>query len=101
MRGTPSGLAFLVIPLGLHALLCACPESPASASRADAPPFDAQRAWKHLEAQVALGPRPSGSAAAEAARKYIEGELASYGLTPVREPFVGEGEICQGVEFCN
>jgi hypothetical protein len=58
--------------------------------------FDAQRAWAHLEAQVAFGPRPSGSDALEGARAYIEKELRSFGLEPVREAFTAEtplGEI--------
>ncbi|MAF66616.1 MAG: hypothetical protein CMJ84_13280 [Planctomycetes bacterium] len=59
-----------------------------SAGSADAPlVLDAQRAWAHLEAQVALGPRPSGSEAAEATRAYIEGALEGCGLQPVREAF--------------
>ncbi len=64
--------------------VCAC-----SASRAepDASAFDAARAWKHLEAQVALGPRPSASESNEKLRVYLEKELTSYGLAPVRETF--------------
>ena len=52
--------------------------------------FDAGRAWRHLEAQVALGPRPAGSSAAETLRAYLEGELTSYGLTPRRESFTAD-----------
>ncbi len=49
--------------------------------------FEAARAWKHMEAQVALGPRPSGSEANAKLRDYLCAELESYGLTPVRQPF--------------
>lgn len=52
--------------------------------------FDDAAAWRHLEAQVALGPRPAGSSAAEALRAYLEGQLASYGLTPRREGFTAD-----------
>ena len=49
--------------------------------------FDPARAFRDLEALVALGPRPPGSAALEATRAYIEKELRAAGLQPVREPF--------------
>ena len=61
--------------------------------------FDAQRAWALLAEQVALGPRPAGSEAAEATRALIERELRAAGLEPVREPFTattpaGEVAMC-------
>lgn len=55
--------------------------------------FDQQRAWRDVEALVALGPRPAGSDALEAARIYIEQELAQAGLEPIREPFVADTPI--------
>jgi Zn-dependent M28 family amino/carboxypeptidase len=45
--------------------------------------FDAGRAWEHLRQLVAIGPRPSGSAAIEQTRKYIREQLAAAGLTAV------------------
>jgi glutaminyl-peptide cyclotransferase len=104
MREASWTLGDLVMQLAPALLLVgatACPEPPASASRSELPGFDAQKAWKLLEEQVALGPRPSGSAAAEANRVVIERELASYGLKPVRQPFSGTAAPAQGVEFCN
>jgi hypothetical protein len=72
--------------VAIAALAAACP-GPA-AQQASAPPsFDAVRAWAHLEAQVALGPRPSGSEASAKTRDYIANALAACGLEPVREPF--------------
>lgn len=62
--------------------------------------IDADKAWAHLERQVAFGPRPSGSPAIEECRKWIEAELTAVGLTPKRETFKAEtpaGEI----EFTN
>lgn len=49
--------------------------------------FDSSRAWKHLEAQVAFGPRPAGSDALESTRQYLETELRAVGLEPRRETF--------------
>lgn len=50
-------------------------------------PFDEGRAWAHLEHLVSLGPRPPGSEALEATRRYLSEQLAALGLEPVREPF--------------
>ena len=61
-----------------------------------APPtvdFDQQRAWQHLEAMVALGPRPAGSRALEQTRGYIERQLRAVGLEPAREVFESETPV--------
>lgn len=77
----------------LDALLLACAAASNAActggSAASTAPagFEPARAWAHLEAQVALGARPSGSAALEQTREYIEQELARLELKPVRESF--------------
>jgi hypothetical protein len=102
MRRSTLALCGLVMPLALSAPSCpGAPGAPAPARSSAAEAFDAQRAWKLLEEQVAIGPRPSGSAGAEATRVLIERELASYGLAPAREPFTGEAAPAQGVGFCN
>jgi len=56
---------------------------------ATAPPpkFDSGRAWEHLRQLVAIGPRPSGSAAIEQTRKYIIEQLAGIGLPAVEQPW--------------
>src|SRR6266478_3733499 len=41
--------------------------------------FDGERAYAHVEKQVAFGPRPSGSAAIGKLQEYIQSELTSYG----------------------
>src|SRR5215831_1697210 len=46
--------------------------------------FDSNRAWEHLRQLVAIGPRPSGSAALDETRRYLKGQLAATGL-PVSE----------------
>lgn len=51
---------------------------------AAAPRFDSGRAWDHLRALVALGPRPSGSPAIDQTRQYIKTQLAQLNV-PVRE----------------
>jgi len=45
-----------------------------------APRFDSNRAWEHLRQLVAIGPRPSGSAALNEARRYLRSQLAAAGL---------------------
>ncbi|HVS11783.1 MAG TPA: M28 family peptidase [Planctomycetota bacterium] len=57
------------------------------------PEFDQARAWRHLEALVAIGPRPAGSEGAEATRVYIERELRAAGLEPRRESFTAQTPI--------
>jgi len=49
------------------------------------PKFDSGRAWEHLRQLVAIGPRPSGSAAIEQTRKYIKSKLEAEGLTVVEQ----------------
>ncbi len=48
-----------------------------------ATPFDAERAFADLEAQVAIGPRPSGSAGARATAKLISQRLTEAGVLEV------------------
>jgi glutaminyl-peptide cyclotransferase len=43
--------------------------------------FDARQAFQHVAAQVALGPRPSGSQALAQAQDYILSQLNSFGCT--------------------
>lgn len=47
-------------------------------------PFDGQRAYEHVLAQVAFGPRPVGNEAAARTAHYIESYLKSVGWTPSR-----------------
>ena len=50
--------------------------------------FDSARAWEHLRRQVAIGPRPAGSAALLACRRYIVAQLKAAGLEAREQPFV-------------
>jgi Zn-dependent M28 family amino/carboxypeptidase len=54
------------------------------------PKFDSNRAWEHLRQLVAIGPRPSGSAAIEQSRKYIKDQLAAIGLKAVEQAWDDE-----------
>jgi glutaminyl-peptide cyclotransferase len=69
------------------ALVCAaligCGDSETSASGSQSG-FDGERAFDDLAAQVALGPRPSGTAAAHRAAKLIERGLKQAGAEDVR-----------------
>jgi glutaminyl-peptide cyclotransferase len=69
----------------LLCLACERAQAPAAPAAASAPSeFDGARAFRDLEALVQLGPRPSGSAAAAAARALIRDRLRQAGwvVTP-------------------
>ena len=58
--------------------------------------FDPERAWKALQAPVAFGPRPSGSAALQKTRDYILSELKKAGIDSRQQIFVAKtplGEV--------
>lgn len=71
-------------PLALLLVACSSPTPPLPQA---APDFDRAAAWRHMERQVAIGPRHSGSPGAAELRDYVEQQLAALGLTMVREPF--------------
>lgn len=54
------------------------------------PTFDSTRAWKHLQRQVAFGPRPAGSPALAECRKYIVSELKAAGIEAREQVFTGD-----------
>jgi glutaminyl-peptide cyclotransferase len=51
--------------------------------------FDSTKAFEHLRQQVAIGPRPSGTAANVKNRDYIKAQMAALGLKTVEQPFEG------------
>lgn len=58
--------------------------------------FSGETALAHVEAQVAIGPRPSGSEAAERTRQYIISELEKHGWQVEQQSFTDQtprGEI--------
>lgn len=64
-------------------------EAPAQASKASPALFDSARAWAHLQKQVALGPRPSGTPALVQNRKYIVDQLKAVGIESREQAFIG------------
>ena len=49
--------------------------------------FDGARAWKHLQDQVAIGPRVAGTPANAETRQYIIKTLAASGIKAIEQPF--------------
>src|SRR5918993_4976855 len=78
----------------IGAIVMAC-TSPTNGQLAPsrAPRFDSARAWKDLEAQVAFGPRPAGSAALQKTRDYILAELKKAGLDPQQQIFIARAPL--------
>lgn len=68
----------------LAVLVAGCGDSEPAGGTADAGQFDAERAFADLTAQVEIGPRPSGSPAAERTARLIEGRLRDAGATDVQ-----------------
>lgn len=65
----------------------ATPAATSDAEKTKTTPFDAERAFNHVKAQVEFGPRPAGSAAIEKTREYLVKELKSYGLATTLDEF--------------
>jgi glutaminyl-peptide cyclotransferase len=69
--------------LGLVVALAGCGEDEAEAPDPAAGRFDADRAFRDLEAQVALGPRPAGSRASRETAQLIAARLREAGVRGV------------------
>lgn len=52
--------------------------------------FDSSKAWDHLRAMVAIGERPSGSAAIRETRAYITRQIRAMSLVVEEQPFVAQ-----------
>jgi len=78
--------ALCLLPSAL-CLIAAC-ETTASQAPASAG-FDATRAWDHLRAQVAIGPRVSGTPENRKTREFIMSTLSAVGIKAVEQPFEG------------
>jgi len=88
----PHRLLLTTLPLLLALAPCACQKGGAASQEParELPPFDTDRAWGLLEAQVELGPRPSGTEANVENRDLIAADLEASGLVPVRQAFIAE-----------
>ncbi len=62
--------------------------------------FEGDRAWEHLKALVAIGPRPSGSTQIRQARAYITRQLSALGLSVQEQPFTADTPLGR-VEMAN
>ena len=62
--------------------------------------FNSELAFAHLKKLVEFGPRPAGSEALEASRKYLEDELAKHGWATERQMFDDDTPIGR-VSFVN
>src|SRR4051812_3872722 len=67
--------------MALAAFLAACGSDERTSAGS---PFSAARAFRDLRAQVAIGPRPSGSAAGRRTRELIVDRLRAAGIHDVR-----------------
>jgi glutaminyl-peptide cyclotransferase len=61
-----------------------------AAATAAAAKFDSSKAWDHLRAMVAIGERPSGSAAIRETRAYITRQIRAMNLVVEEQPFIGQ-----------
>src|SRR6185503_18858384 len=64
--------------------------APTNGQLAPSGAFDSARAWKDLEAQIAVGPRPAGSAALQKTRDYILAELKKAGVEARPQIFIAK-----------
>jgi Zn-dependent M28 family amino/carboxypeptidase len=51
--------------------------------------FDSTKAWEHVRQQLAIGPRPSGSAGNVKTRQYITAQLNALGIKSTEQAFEG------------
>jgi Zn-dependent M28 family amino/carboxypeptidase len=72
--------AAAAVILGSMAMVCAAP--PAK--------FDGGKAYEHVRQLVGIGPRPAGSAALDATRRYITEQLAAVGVKAAEQAFTAE-----------
>ena len=89
-RSSTSAVALIV--LAVLVVSCETREAPVSTTTVAADPpkasdFSAARAFEHMKKMCDFGPRPSGSPAIIKTQDYIEGELKTYGLNVVEDPF--------------
>lgn len=69
-------------------VVAACIQSPRVS--ADTPAISGAKAMEHVRAQVALGPRPSGSPALQKSREYVAQQLRGYGYQVEEDAFEAE-----------
>lgn len=68
-------------------------QTPTASGTQSSAGFDSARAWKHLEDQVAIGPRVAGTPANAQTRQYIIKTLAGFGIKAVEQPFEADTPV--------
>jgi glutaminyl-peptide cyclotransferase len=115
MRLQIAGFLILLVAMGSFGSGCRSSRTPAAESSIGSDGgagsgavfvgrFSGQRAWKHLEALAAIGPRAVGTPGAAKAREYISSELAALGLEvepDSRELKYGDDEAPTMLELVN
>lgn len=87
MRRAALLLSLLLTAVGGSATSAQAPK-PAAAPRTATPlTFDSSKAWEHLRRQVAIGPRPAGSAALAETRRYLLDQLKGMGIAATEQAF--------------
>lgn len=98
-RPTPIAHLVLIAPITVFlAAFCGCGTGQAASEKIS---FDSDRAWTHLEKQVAFGDRSLGQPGLEKTRVYLEEQLKAAGLEPRREAFSERTPLRGKVDFAN
>jgi Zn-dependent M28 family amino/carboxypeptidase len=77
-----------VILIVIALTLCSCAQF--SRTSVETPLLSGKRAMAHVRAQVALGPRPPGSAALQKCREYIISQMKSFGYEIEEDAFTAQ-----------
>jgi glutaminyl-peptide cyclotransferase len=91
------GLAVTMLWAGVVARTFLPAPPPTATMPAPEEKFNGPRALGHLEAQVAFGPRPTGSEAAGKTRDYIVEQLAQWGWKTEVQEFTYRGVLCRNI----
>lgn len=84
-----------VLPAAALALLAACADGPRP------PEFQADRAWSHLGAQMAFGPRYAGHRGHASQLLWLRDQLRYRADTVVFQEFAGRGEAGEALRWTN
>lgn len=89
-----ASLSFLLNANGIFVRAQSAGEKSGAQSRQKAKAaFDGERAFAHVRKLVGFGPRPAGSKELAEARKYVVGELKSYGLKVSEDEFAAQTPV--------
>jgi Zn-dependent M28 family amino/carboxypeptidase len=80
-------LSLLLTTVGGSGTSAQTPKPEAAPRTATPLTFDSSKAWEHLRRQVAIGPRPAGSAALAETRRYLLDQLKGMGIAATEQAF--------------